>query len=102
MNLIRLEECFKKEEIVKDPNRSYHPLKIGKSRRDEELNDETFHGVAGTDSATLAVIENRRPEQSGELESALTWVEVVLHYIQQYTKISSQKDATNFLLNVVQ
>ena len=104
MILIRLEECFKKEEIMKDPNRSYHPLKIGKS--DIEMIDRTsppLPGIAGTDSGnTLAVIENRRPEESDELESALTWVEVVLHYIQQYTKISSQKDATNFLLNVVQ
>ena len=59
--------------------------------------------LVGSDSATtLAVIENRRPEESGELERSLTWVEVVLHYIHQYRKVSSQKDATNFLLNVVQ
>ena len=57
----------------------------------------------GTDSAnTLAVIENRRPEDSGELEVSLSWVEVVLHYIEQYGKVSSQKEATNFLLKVVQ
>ena len=88
---------------MKDLNRSYHPVKIGKLRKDEELIDRNSPGIAGTDSAkTLAVIENRRPEESGELENALTWVEVVLHYIHQYSKISSQKDATNFLLNVVQ
>ena len=88
---------------MKDSNRSYHPLKIGKPDIDMELIGRASPGIAGTDSGnTLAVIENRRPEDSDELESALTWVEVVLHYIQQFTKISSQKDATNFLLNVVQ
>ena len=51
---------------------------------------------------TLAVIENRMPEESDQLEATLSWVEVVLHYIDQYGKVSSQKEATNFLLNVVQ
>ena len=50
----------------------------------------------------MAVIENRMPEESDQLEATLSWVEVVLHCIDQHGKVSSQKEATNFLLNVVQ
>ena len=48
----------------------------------------------------MAVIETSRPLP--DLEAALYWVEVVLYYIEQYGRVSKQKEATDFVLNVVQ
>ena len=50
---------------------------------------------------TVAVIESRK-EVAGAMETTLKWVELILHYIEQYRKVACQRNATNFLLNVVQ
>ena len=49
----------------------------------------------------LAVIECNSGVR-GQLEAALSWVEVSLYFIHQYCRVSRQREATNFLLNVVQ